>query len=145
MGGELFKAITYGHATCYENPLHNQRGFVMCGGDGVTRGKASSLGRSDLLPSFWKSGVSAQLLWVFSLHRSVALRVRVGMAVVGNPRCCGGFRDARPGLAARSPRESWEPCWVNSWAGNHSAERLVIPWLGHTLAWSSPVFTFGIW
>lgn len=28
MGGELFKAITYGHATCYENSLHNRAGFV---------------------------------------------------------------------------------------------------------------------
>ena len=33
MGGELFKAITYGHATCYENSLHSQDGFVMCIGD----------------------------------------------------------------------------------------------------------------
>lgn len=38
MGGELFKAITYGHATCYENSLHNQDGFVMCiGGVGNYR------------------------------------------------------------------------------------------------------------
>lgn len=66
MGGELFKAITYGHAICYENPLYNQDGFVMCGGDGVSRGKALPLGRSEPAMFILEVGASAQFLWVSS-------------------------------------------------------------------------------
>lgn len=45
------------------------------------------------------------------------------------------FASAMPhpdqGWLPGSPREHREPCWVNSWVGNHSAECLIIPLLDH--------------
>ena len=70
---------------------------------------------------------------MFSPHLKVALHVQVGMVVVGNPRCCVCFCDAclDQGWLPGSPHGHGEPCWVNSWVGNRSAERLVAPLPDH--------------